>query len=67
MSRKKPTEKVVEEIKEEKIEETTEKVEEAIDPKVKLMLALNRKDKISEKDKQSKIYSAMANIQIERR
>lgn len=40
--------------------------EEKIDPRIATMIALNRKQKISEKDKQTKIYSAMANIKIVR-
>ena len=56
-------------VEESKDEETTEKPveeEEKIDPRIMAMLSLNRKDKISEKDKQTKIYSAMANIKIVR-
>lgn len=59
---------------EEKKDETTEtpedvkepEKEEKIDPRITTMIALNRKQKISEKDKQTKIYSAMANIKIVR-
>lgn len=54
-------------------EETTEtpveepvKVDEEIDPRIRAMMSLNSKSKISEKDKQTKIYSAMANIQVVR-
>lgn len=43
-----------------------EKEEEKIDPRIATMIALNRKQKISEKDKQTKIYSAMASIKIVR-
>lgn len=56
---------------EEETTETPEDVkepekEEKIDPRIATMIALNRKTKISEKDKQSKIYSAMANIKVVR-
>lgn len=81
MSRKnqpKQVEEVVEIKEEEKKDETTETPEdvkepekeeikaEKIDPRIATMIALNRKQKISEKDKQTKIYSAMANIKIVR-
>ena len=52
------------------VEQVIEKVEEPtieIDPKIQTMLSLNKKSKLNEKDKQSQIYSAMANIQVERR
>lgn len=52
--------------KTEKVEEVVEIKEEKIDPKIMQMLSLKKKDKISEKEKQAKIYSAMANIKIVR-
>ena len=53
------------EVKEEPQE--TEKVVGEIDPRVQAILNLNKKSKLPEKDKQAKIYSAMAKIQVERR
>jgi len=35
-----------------------------IDPKIKLMLDLMKKEKVNEKDKQAKIYNAMEKIEI---
>lgn len=52
-----------------KVEETPtedEEKEEVIDPRVEAMLNMNRNRKILEKDKQAKIYSAMATIQVVR-
>ena len=46
--------------------EKEENKEEKIDPRIAAMIVLNRKQRISEKDKQTKIYSAMANIKIVR-
>lgn len=54
------------EVPEVKEPEKEEIKEEKIDPRIATMIALNRKQKISEKDKQTKIYSAMANIKIVR-
>lgn len=48
------------------VEEVVEIKEEKIDPRIATMIALNRKQRISEKDKQTKIYSAMADIKIVR-
>lgn len=61
--KKDETTETPEDVKEPEKEEIKE---EKIDPRIATMIALNRKQRISEKDKQTKIYSAMANIKIVR-
>lgn len=61
--KKNETTEIPEDMKEPEKEEIKE---EKIDPRIAAMIVLNRKQRISEKDKQTKIYSAMANIKIVR-